>query len=100
MTVRVRPRGGRWQYDIHLTWPEGGEYRERKNTPCTSKSTAQRFAEARERALLAAGKGGMLFLIRFHLNSAVGFQVALDGRGARVSNDTCQVGDRVRPVRG
>lgn len=54
--VTVRPRGKNWQYDISFTWPEGGAFRERKNAPVESKSAALRWAQAREVALLSAGK--------------------------------------------
>ena len=54
--VTIRPRGKTWQYDIIFKWPDGSPFRERKTAPVTSKSGAQRWAEARERTLLAAGK--------------------------------------------
>ena len=54
--VKVRPRGKRFQYDITFRWPDGTPYRERANAPVASKSGAQRWAEARERELLTAGK--------------------------------------------
>ena len=60
MTVFVRPwRGDRsgkvWEYDVKLRWPDGSKARERKRSPCTSKSATQRYAEERERLLIAAG---------------------------------------------
>jgi len=54
--VKVRERGPRVQYDIRFRWPDGTEYRERKNAPVTGKSAALRWAQERERTLLAAGK--------------------------------------------
>lgn len=58
MTAKIRPaRGGKgWEYDILFRWPEGGRFRERANAPVASKSAAVRWAQARESALLAAGK--------------------------------------------
>lgn len=50
MTVKVRQRGPHIQYDIRFRWPDGTEFRERKNAPVTSKSGAKRWAEERERA--------------------------------------------------
>jgi integrase len=55
--VTLRPRGPRWQYDIRFNWPDGSEFRERKNAPIASKSGAQRWAEQREQELIRAGKG-------------------------------------------
>lgn len=60
MSVTVRPRGKRWEYSIIFSWPEGGKFRERRNAPVSSKSGAQRYGEARERALLAAGKASFV----------------------------------------
>jgi len=54
--VTIRPRGAHWQYDILFKWPDGARFRERANAPVSSKSAAQRWAEARERELLAAGR--------------------------------------------
>jgi integrase len=54
--VKVRPRGKGWQYDILFRWPDGAKFRERANAPVASKSAAQRWAEARERALLTGGR--------------------------------------------
>lgn len=57
MSVRIPPadRGG-FRYDIRFTWPEGGRLRERGRCPVTGKDAARRWAEARERAIFAAGK--------------------------------------------
>jgi len=56
--VKVRPkRGGEgWEVDIRFLWPDGTLYRERRNAPVSGKSAALRWAEARERALIAGGK--------------------------------------------
>jgi integrase len=66
MTVRIRPvpakrngKPGMFEYSIRFHWPEGGVFRERKNAPVSGKSNAQRYAEQRERAIIAAGKGGL-----------------------------------------
>ncbi len=56
MTIKVRPRAGKWQVDILFRWPEGGRFRERANAPVSSKSAALRWGQAREASLLAAGK--------------------------------------------
>jgi integrase len=59
MSVRIIPargkRGG-WEYDIRFVWPEGGRLRERGKCPLAGKDPARRWAEARERAIFAAGK--------------------------------------------
>lgn len=63
MTVKIRPargKSGRWECDIRFTWPEGGGFRERVNAPVTSKSAALRWGQARETALLAAGRASYL----------------------------------------
>ena len=62
MTIRIRPARGctdgtRWEYSFVIVWPEGGSVRERRNAPVTGKSAARRWSEARERAVIAAGKG-------------------------------------------
>jgi len=54
--VKVRPRGNGWQYDIIFRWPDGARFRERAKAPVASKSGAQRWAEAREREILSAGR--------------------------------------------
>ena len=54
--VKVRPRGEFWQIDIRFRWPDGTEYRERRNAPVSSKSGAQRWAQAREASLLSSGR--------------------------------------------
>ena len=57
MSVTVRPYvTGGWEVDIRVDLPDGTMIRERKKAPSTSKSTAQRWAEARERVLLVHGK--------------------------------------------
>lgn len=59
MTVKLRPargKSGRFEYDIRFLWPDGSTFRERKNAPVDGKSAALRWAQAREGALLAAGK--------------------------------------------
>lgn len=48
--------GKRWEYDIRFWWPDGTAFRERANAPVAAKSAATRWAEAREAALLVAGK--------------------------------------------
>jgi integrase len=56
MSVKVRryKRGG-WEVDIQVVMPDGSKVRERKKSPVSSKSGAQRWGEARERALLFEG---------------------------------------------
>jgi integrase len=54
--VTIRARGKGWQYDIIFRWPDGSKFRERAKAPVANKSAAQRWAEARERSLLAAGR--------------------------------------------
>jgi len=57
MSVTVRPYvNGGWEVDIRVQLPDGTLIRERKKAPATSKSAAQRWAEARERMLLIHGK--------------------------------------------
>jgi hypothetical protein len=57
MSVTVRPYvTGGWEVDIRVELPDGTMVRERKKAPSTSKSAAQRWAEARERVLLVHGK--------------------------------------------
>lgn len=58
MSVRIVPaRAGKgFEYDIRFTWPEGGRLRERGKCPPAGKDAAKRWAEARERAIFAAGK--------------------------------------------
>ena len=56
MSVRGRPyRGGGWEVDIRIRFPDGAMHRERAKAPVTSKSGAQRWAEARERVLFERG---------------------------------------------
>jgi integrase len=51
MSVIVRPyRRGGWEVDIRLVLPDNSEHRERRKAPVTSKSAAQRWGDARERA--------------------------------------------------
>ncbi|HZT75878.1 MAG TPA: hypothetical protein VFA27_04415 [Vicinamibacterales bacterium] len=47
---------GGWEVDIRVPLPDGTLIRERKKAPATSKTAAQRWAEARERVLLVNGK--------------------------------------------
>ena len=57
MGVTIRPYvNGGWEVDIRVLLPDGTLIRERKKAPATSKSAAQRWAEARERVLLVHGK--------------------------------------------
>jgi len=57
MSVTVRPYvNDSWEVDIRVLLPDGTLIRERKKAPATSKSAAQRWAEARERVLLVHGK--------------------------------------------
>lgn len=57
--VKVRPRGKHWQYDILFRWPDGEKFRERAKAPVSGRTAAQRWAEARERTLLAGGKAAL-----------------------------------------
>lgn len=57
MSVTIRPYiNGGWEVDIRVELPDGTNVRERKKAPSTSKTAAQRWAEARERVLLVQGK--------------------------------------------
>lgn len=57
MSVTIRPYvNGGWEVDIRVQLPDGTLIRERKKAPASSKSSAQRWAEARERVLLVHGK--------------------------------------------
>lgn len=57
MSVTIRPYiNGGWEVDIRVELPDGTNIRERKKAPSTSKTAAQRWAEARERVLLVQGK--------------------------------------------
>ena len=60
MSVKVRQfkknkRGG-FEVDIIVQLPDGTKMRERRKTPCTSKSAAQRWGEERQAILLLKGK--------------------------------------------
>jgi len=56
MSVTIRPyRRGGWEVDIRLRLPDGRRYRERERAPGTSKSSAQRWGEDRERHLVRFG---------------------------------------------
>lgn len=59
MSVRIVPaRSGKgFEYDVRITWPEGGRIRERGKCPLTGKDASKRWAEARERAIMLQGKG-------------------------------------------
>jgi hypothetical protein len=57
MSVTIRPYiNGGWEADIRVVLPDGTVIRERKKAPASSKSAAERWAEARERVLAAHGK--------------------------------------------
>ena len=57
MSVTIRPYvNGGWEVDIRVLLPDGTIIRERKKAPASSKSSADRWAEARERFLLIHGK--------------------------------------------
>src|SRR5688572_33469181 len=57
MSVTIRPYvNGGWEVDIRVELPDGTVIRERKKAPSSSKTAAQRWAEARERILLVHGK--------------------------------------------
>jgi integrase len=57
MSVTVRPYvNGGWEVDIRVQLPDGSVIRERKKAAASSKQTAQKWAEARERVLLVHGK--------------------------------------------
>ncbi len=56
MSVTLRPyRSGGWEVDITIRLPDGSQYRERKRAARFSKSSAQRWAQDRERYLLQHG---------------------------------------------
>lgn len=56
MSITLRPyRRGGWEVDIALRLPNGSHHRERKRASHFSKSTAQRWAQDRERHLLQFG---------------------------------------------
>jgi hypothetical protein len=56
MSVTLRPyRSGGWEVDITIRLPDGSQYRERKRASRFSKSSAQRWAQDRERYLLQHG---------------------------------------------
>ncbi len=57
MSVKVRKfRRGGYEVDIIVRLPDGTRLRERKKTPCTAKSAAQRWGEERQAILLLHGK--------------------------------------------
>src|ERR687888_1899680 len=57
MSVTIRPYiNGGWEADIRVVLPDGAVVRERKKVPASSKSAAERWADARERVLAAHGK--------------------------------------------
>lgn len=57
MSVKVRPYiGGGWEIDIRVVLPDGTVVRERRKAQQQSESSARRWAEGRERHLLAHGK--------------------------------------------
>ena len=56
MSITLRPyRSGGWEADITIRLPDGSQYRERKRAARFSKSSAQRWAQDRERYLLQHG---------------------------------------------
>ena len=56
MSITLRPyRSGGWEADITIRLPDGSQYRERKRAARFSKSSAQRWAQDRERYLLHHG---------------------------------------------
>lgn len=57
MSVKVRKfkRGG-FEVDINARLPDGTRFRERRKTPCTSKSASQRWGEERQAFLVFNGK--------------------------------------------
>lgn len=56
MSITLRPyRSGGWEVDITIRLPNGTQYRERKRAARFSKSSAQRWAQDRERYLLQHG---------------------------------------------
>lgn len=58
MSVRLFPArsGTGFEFDIRIRWPEGDRDRDRGRCPVPSKSGALRWAQAREAALLGAGR--------------------------------------------
>jgi len=57
MSVTIRPYiNGGWEADIRVVLPDGAVIRERKKAPVSSKSAAERWADARERVLATNGK--------------------------------------------
>jgi integrase len=57
MSVTIRPYiNGGWEADIRIVLPDGTVIRERKKAPVSSKTAAQRWADARERVLATHGK--------------------------------------------
>lgn len=57
MSVKIRPYcNGGWEADIRIRWPDGTVDRERVKAPVTSKTAALRWAEAREKFLVAKGQ--------------------------------------------
>jgi len=56
--VKIRPArsGSGLEADIRFRWPDGSVYRERRKVLVTGRAAAQRWAEARERELLARGR--------------------------------------------
>src|SRR5688500_14268059 len=56
MSITLRPyRSGGWEADITIRLPDGSQYRERKRAARFSKSSAQRWAQDRERYLRQHG---------------------------------------------
>ena len=57
VTIREYTKRGKkgWEVDINVLLPNGKRWRERRKSPTSSKSGAQRWGEARERAVLTSG---------------------------------------------
>ncbi|HLK41416.1 MAG TPA: site-specific integrase [Polyangiaceae bacterium] len=61
MSARVIGKSGPpWRYDVRFRWPDRTVYRERRLATATSKTAAQREAEAREAYLREQGKEAVL----------------------------------------
>lgn len=55
MAVKVRPyRGGGWEVDIRLEFPDGREMRRRTKAPVSARSAALRWGQGKEREILLA----------------------------------------------
>ncbi len=57
MSIRIRPyRSGGWEVDIHVRQADGTVIRERRQAPVTSKTAAERWAQARAQELAINGR--------------------------------------------